>query len=138
MLGLPAPYRTPWQYALHSNRSYTLAGGSRLAAGSSIFHDPPLLPRTIAYTATEQVHQQMPGRSHPHTRLVGIRIRSSTFLGRSRMLQSSYTSRCLADRIRIYWLDRYGSGEEDGRRWLPGYEPGAIRIVRDHLLRRLA
>src|SRR6266567_9473306 len=32
----------------------------------------------IAYTATEQVHQQMPGRSHPHTRLVGIRIRSST------------------------------------------------------------
>ena len=67
---------------------------------------------TFAYTATEQVHQQMPGRSHPHTRLVGIRIRSSTFLGRSRMLQSSYTSRCLADRIRIYWLDRYGSGEE--------------------------
>src|SRR6266568_457129 len=120
MLGLPAPYRTPWQYALHSNRSYTLAGGSRLAAGSSIFHDPPLLPRTIAYTATEQVHQQMPGRSHPHKRLVGIRIRSSTFLGRSRMLQSSYTSRCLADRIRIYWLDRYGSGEEEGRWWLPG------------------
>src|SRR6266568_8500765 len=78
MLGLPAPYRTPWQYALHSNRSYTLAGGSRLAAGSSIFHDPPLLPRTIAYTATEQVHQQMPGRSHPHIWLVGIRIRSST------------------------------------------------------------
>src|SRR6266702_313580 len=65
MLGLPAPYRTPRQYALHSNRSYTLAGGSRLAAGSSIFHDPPLLPRTITYIATEQVHQQTPGRSHP-------------------------------------------------------------------------
>jgi hypothetical protein len=37
------------------------------------------LPRTISYTATEQVHQQKPGRSHPHTRLVGIRIRSSSY-----------------------------------------------------------
>jgi hypothetical protein len=44
--------------ASHSNRSYTLPGGSRLAAGLSIFHNPPLLPRTIAYTATKQVHQQ--------------------------------------------------------------------------------
>src|SRR5580692_3868967 len=36
--------------------------------------------------------------------------RSSTFhLGRSRILQSSYTSRCLADRIRITVLE-YGSG----------------------------
>jgi hypothetical protein len=24
--------------------------------------------------------------------------------------------------------------EKERRRWLPGYEPGAIRIVRDHLL----
>ena len=37
------------------------------------------LPRTISFTATEQVHQQKPGRSHPHTRLVGIRIRSSSY-----------------------------------------------------------
>ena len=41
--------------ASHSNRSYPLPGGSRLAASSSIFHDPPLLPRTIAYTTTEQL-----------------------------------------------------------------------------------
>jgi hypothetical protein len=35
------------------------------------------LPRTIALTATQQVHQQTPGRSHPHNG-VGIWIRSST------------------------------------------------------------
>ena len=65
--------------ASHSNRSYTLPGGSRQQAeGFALeqFHDPPFLPRTIAYTA-EQVHQQTPGRSHPHNG-VGIRIRSST------------------------------------------------------------
>ena len=96
--------------------------------------------------------------------------RSSTFyLGRSRILQSSYTSRRLADRIRITvdgirirsylfrtiayaaeqlhqqvsgrlhphngWLNT--DQEKDGRRWPPGSEPGAIRIVHDHLLRRL-
>ena len=33
------------------------------------------------------------------------------------------------------WLNT--DQEKDGRRWPPGYEPGAIRIVRDHLLRRL-
>ena len=65
MLGLPAPYRTPGRYCLTFEPILPLPGGSRLAAGSSIFHDP--LP----------------------------------YLGRSRMLQSSYTSRRLADRIRI-------------------------------------
>src|SRR6266704_1128297 len=84
----------PGNMPSHSNRSYTLAGGSRLAAGSSIFTilhfylgrsrtpadawqiasaytvswntDQVLyLPWTIAYAA-EQLHQQMPGRSHPH------------------------------------------------------------------------
>ena len=33
------------------------------------------------------------------------------YLGRLRMLQSSYTSRRLADRIRILRSDRYGLGE---------------------------
>ena len=42
----------------------TLSGGSRLAAGSSIFTILHFLPRMIAYAA-EQLHQQMPGRSHP-------------------------------------------------------------------------
>ena len=100
MLGLPAPYRTPGQYCLTFEPILPLPGGSRLAAGSSIFHDPPLLPRTIAYTA-KQLHQQASGRSHPHNG----------------------------------WLNT--DQEKDGRRWPPGYEPGAIRIVRDHLPRRL-
>ena len=68
MLGLPAPYRNPRQVALHSNRS-TLLGGSRLAAGSSSFTILTILhflPRTIAYTATKQVHQQTSDRSDPH------------------------------------------------------------------------
>ena len=33
------------------------------------------------------------------------------------------------------WIDT--DQENNGRRELPGQEPGAIRIVRDHLLRRL-
>jgi hypothetical protein len=40
MLGLPAPYCTPKQYALHLNQSYTLLGGSQLAASLSIFYNP--------------------------------------------------------------------------------------------------
>ena len=65
--------------ASHSNRSYTLPGSSRQQAeGFALKHFTILhfLPRTIAYTA-KQLHQQTPGRSHPHNG-VGIRIRSST------------------------------------------------------------
>jgi hypothetical protein len=40
MLGLPAPYRTPRQYALYLNQSYTLPSGSQPAASLSIFHNP--------------------------------------------------------------------------------------------------
>jgi hypothetical protein len=68
MLGLPAPYRTPGNTASHSNRSYTLPGGSRQQAeGFALEHFTILhfLPRTIAYTA-KQLHQQASGRSHPH------------------------------------------------------------------------
>jgi hypothetical protein len=86
-----------------------VAGSKPRASPSSNFTILHFLPRTIAYAA-KQLHQQASGRSHPHNG-VGIRIRSSTFLGRSRMLQSSYTSRRLADRIRILRSDRYGSGE---------------------------
>jgi hypothetical protein len=50
MLGLPAPYCTPRQYALYLNRSYTLLGGSRPAAGLSIFYNPPL------FTKANHVH----------------------------------------------------------------------------------
>jgi hypothetical protein len=45
MLGLPAPYRTPSNTALYLNQSYTLPGGSRLVAGLSIFHNPPLFTK---------------------------------------------------------------------------------------------
>src|ERR1700733_10054013 len=79
MLGFPAPSRTPGQCALHLNRSTLLGGSRQQAEGFALeqFHDPPFLPRTIAFTATQQVHQQTPGRSHPHNG-VGIWIRSST------------------------------------------------------------
>jgi hypothetical protein len=135
MLGLPAPYRTPWQYALHSNRSYTLSGGSRLAAGSSIFTILHFLPRTIAYAA-EQLHQQTSGRSHPHNG-VGIRIRSSTLPRTIAYAVEQLHQQDVWQIASAYygWLNT--DQEKDGRRWPPGYEPGAIRIVRDHLPRRL-
>jgi hypothetical protein len=50
MLGLPAPYHILRQYALYLNQSYTLPGGSRLAVGLSIFHNPPL------FTKANRVH----------------------------------------------------------------------------------
>ena len=40
------------------------------------------------------------------------------------MLQSSYTSRRLADRIRIQRL--VDTDQETREAWLPGYEPGVI------------
>ena len=115
--------------ALHSNRSYTLPGSSRQQAkGFALeqFHDPPFLPRTIAFTATQQVHQQSLA---DRIRITVLEYGSGPlpYLGRSRILQSSYTSRRLADRIRIQRLDRIRRRKGDG-----GYL--AIRIVRDHLL----
>ena len=110
-LARPLPYT--WANMPHIRTDPTpfrvVAGSKPRASPSSNFTILHFLPRTIAYTA-EQVHQQASGRSHPHNG-VGIRIRSSTFLGRSRMLQSSYTRRRLADRIRILRSDRYGLGE---------------------------
>jgi hypothetical protein len=55
MLGLPAPYRTSRQYALYSNRSYTLPGGSWPAASLSIFHNPPL------FTKADYIHYNKAG-----------------------------------------------------------------------------
>ena len=88
--------------ALYLNRSYTLLGSSwQQAKGFALEHFTILhfLPRMIAYTA-KQLYQQASGdRIRIHSQLeYGS---GPTFLGRSRMLQSSYTSRCLADRIRI-------------------------------------
>jgi len=112
MLGLPAPYRTPRQYALHSNRSYTLLGSSRQQAeGSALeqFHDPPFLPRTTAYT-TEQVHQQTPSKSHPHNG-VRIRIRSST-LPRTIAYAAEQLHQQMSSRSHPHYGSRYGLGDK--------------------------
>jgi len=101
-LACSLPYT--WAIALHSNRSYTLTGGSRQQAeGFALeqFHDPPFLPRTTAYTA-KQVHQQTPGRSHPHNG-VGIRIRSSTLPRTIAYAAEQLHQQTLADRIRLRW-----------------------------------
>src|SRR6266481_4065810 len=114
MLGLPAPYRTPGQYASHSNRSYTLPGGSRQQAeGFALeqFHNPPFF-----YLGRSRILQ-----SSYTSRRLADRIRITVleyglgplpYLGRSRMLQSSYTSRRLADRIRI--LQSVDTDQETG------------------------
>jgi hypothetical protein len=61
-----------------------VAGSKPRASPSSNFTILYFLPRTTAYT-TEQVHQQTSSRSHLHNG-IRIRIRSSTFLGRLRIL----------------------------------------------------
>ena len=106
----------PGNTALHSNRSYTLAGGSlQQAEGCALEqnHDPPFyLGRS---------------RSLRHSRYTGRRLEIASvykgsleyglgplpYLGRSRMLQSSYTSRRW--QIASAYGSRYGSGDkEDG------------------------
>jgi hypothetical protein len=104
ILSLPAPYHIPSNTASYSNQSYTLLGGSRQQAkGFALKHFTILhfLPRTIASTATKQVHQQISSRSHLYNSWLEYRSGPLPYLGQSHMLQSSYTSRCLADRIHI-------------------------------------
>ena len=65
--------------ALYLNRSTLLGGSRQQAKGFALkqFHNPPFFYLGRPRILQEQVHQQTPGRSHPHNG-VGIWIRSST------------------------------------------------------------
>ena len=104
-----------------------VAGSKPRASPSSNFTILHFLPRTIAFTATQQVHQQMPGRSHPHTK---VHWNTDQVLYLPRPIAFTATQQVhqqmLAGRVLIH-IDRIRRRKGDG-----GYL--AIQIVRDYLL----